>query len=306
MKSMKYKSVLCVIAAALVLGAFTGTATAQTFSESDINGVASLNIAPGAAQAGAAGAFGSVASDVFSLYYNPAGSVKAGKYAVGFMHNEWIDDIRSEYLAFVYRPDKVAIGASVLYNSVGDIERRESATTEPLSLFDAQEVAAGITAGFFISPDFSIGLTGKIIYEKIDVASGTAFALDIGGYYEFISDLHIGLSVTNLGSKIKLEEQEDDLPTTVRAGGAYQYRTFRFGLTMVTPTDDQAHFHVGGETLISEILTLRAGYASGYDVRDVAFGFGVKHKFASIDYAYTPVSSDLGDSHRFSLTFSWR
>ena len=282
-------------------------ASCQTVAERDISGVAGLKISPGAAQAGAAGAFGSVASDVFSLHYNPAGSVNAGRYAVGFMHHEWIADVRSEYVAFVWNPDKVAIGVSLLYNSIGDIERRgDIPTQEPLSIFDAQDLAAGLTAGFHISPEFSLGLTAKIIYERIDVSSGSAVALDIGGHYEFLPNVHVGMAASNLGSKMKLKSQEDDLPSVVRAGGSYEYRTFRCGVDLVTPTDDQPHFHVGAENVISDILTLRAGYASGYDIRDFAFGFGVRHKFASIDYAYTPIGSDLGDSHRFSLTLTWR
>ncbi len=280
--------------------------SAQTFQDSDISGVAGLKIAPGAAHAGSAEAFGSVATDLFSLYYNPAGAVFAGKYSAGFMHHEWIEGVRSEFVGFIWRPDKVAVGASLLYNSAGELERREIATSEPLSLFDAQDFAAALTASFTVSPELAFGATAKVIYERIDISSGTAFAVDLGGYYEFMPNIHIGMSVSNLGSKMKLEDQEDDLPTTVRAGGSYTYRTFRVGLNMVTPTDDNVHVHFGAESTVSEILTLRAGYASGYDIRDIAFGLGVKHRFASFDYAYTPIKSDLSDSHRFSLTISWR
>ncbi len=296
----------CLILPLLALFAVPSLLLAQTIAERDISGVAGLKISPGAAHAGAAGAFGSVASDVFSLYYNPAGSVNAGRYAVGFMHHEWIDEVRSEYLAFVWMPDKVAIGASVLYNTVGDIERREGPSSEPLSLFDAQDLIASLTAGFYIAPEFSVGLTGKVIYERIDVSSATAFALDMGGYYKFLSNVHVGIAVSNLGSKMKFESQEDDLPTIFRVGGSYAYRTLSVGMNLVTPTDDNPHLHIGARNVISEVLTLRAGYASGYDVRDIAFGFGVRHDFASIDYAYMPIGSDLGDSHRFSLTLSWR
>ena len=295
-----------VIIVASLLCLTASMVSAQTYADRGASGVAGLRIAPGAAQAGSAEAFGAVVSDVFALYYNPAGTVHAGTYSVGLMHNEWIDDIRSEYVGFVYRPDKIAIGLSILYNSVGDIERRTDPTTEPLSIFDAQDLVAGLTVGAVISPELSIGLTTKVIYEKIDVTSGSAYAFDLGGLYEFMPGILLGLSVSNLGSKMKLGDQEDDLPTVVRGGGSYSYRTFKFGASLVTPTDGKTHLHVGAENVISEILTLRAGYASGYDIRSLAFGFGVRHKFASIDYSYTPIESDLGDSHRFSLTFSWR
>lgn len=303
MSMNRIQSVL-IVSLGLLLAATVSSA--QTVEERDLSGMAGLKISPGAAHGGTAGAFGAVATDVFSLYYNPAGSVKAGKYAVGVMHHEWISDVRSEYLAFIWRPSRIAFGGSILYNSVGEIERRESASTEPLSLFDAQDIVAGITAGFYISPDFSLGLTAKLLYEKIDVSSGTAYAIDIGGYYEFLPNVHVGMAVSNLGSKIQVNKEKNDLPTIIRAGGSFAYRDFDFGLSVVTPTDDQPHLHIGADRVISDIFTIRAGYATGYDVRSVAFGFGVKHDFVGVDYSYTPIESDLGDSHRFSLTLTWR
>lgn len=301
---MKYLIIFLGIA---TLTVFTGSAAVgQSVNERDLAGVVGLRIAPGAAQAGAAEAFSSVANDIFALYYNPAGAIEAGEYSAGIMHHEWVDDIRSEYVAGLWRPDKVAIGVSLLYNSVGDIERRDKPSDEPISLFDAQDLAAGLTGSFFIGPDFSLGATLKLIYQKIDIESGTAWGFDMGGYYKFIENLEVGLSVANLGSKMTIDEYEADLPTVVRAGGAYTWRTLRMGLSIVTPTDDETHFHLGAENTIADILTLRAGYATGYDIRDLAIGFGVRHEFVSVDYAYTPIEADLGDSHRFSLTFSWR
>ncbi len=295
-----------VLSLMLVLALSPASLLAQILADRDISGVAGLRISPGAAQAGAAGAFGAVTSDAFSLYYNPAGSVNAGRYAAGFMHHQWVDDVKSEYLALIWRPDKVAFGASLMLNSVGGIERRNEPSTDPLSFFDAQDISAGLTTGFFISPEFSLGATAKIVYERIDVYSGTAVAVDFGGYYQFVQSLSVGMTVSNLGSKMKLKDQEDNLPSVVAAGGAYSYKTLRVGLNLVTPMDDKLHVHIGAENVISDILTLRAGYASGYDIRDIAFGFGIRHKLASIDYAYTPIDLDLGDSHRFSLTLSWR
>jgi hypothetical protein len=290
----------------LLMLAIPSLSMAQAVAERDISGVAGLEIEPGAAHAGAAGAFGAVASDAFSLYYNPAGSVYAGRYAAGFMHNEWIADVRSEYVSFIWMPDRVALGASLLYNTVGDIERREGPSSEPLALFDSQDLVAALSAGFYIGPEFSVGLTGKVIYERIDVSSATAFAMDLGGYYKFLPNVDFGIAVSNLGTKMKFESQEDELPLVFRVGGSYNYRTLDVGMSLVTPMDDNPHLHVGAQNLISNILTLRAGYASGYSARDFTFGFGVKHEFASIDYAYMPIDLDLGDSHRLSLTLSWR
>jgi hypothetical protein len=62
--------------------------------------------------------------------------------------------------------------------------------------------------------------------------------------------------------------------------------------------------YFGGEYLIKEVLYLRAGYQTGYDNRGLSAGAGFVYKEFRIDYAFVPYQSDLGNSHRFSLTYS--
>jgi hypothetical protein len=63
--------------------------------------------------------------------------------------------------------------------------------------------------------------------------------------------------------------------------------------------------HFGGEYSYRRMFALRAGYKAGYDSQGATFGFGVVYHEIGVDYAFLPVSNDLGDSHRFALSFSF-
>ena len=63
--------------------------------------------------------------------------------------------------------------------------------------------------------------------------------------------------------------------------------------------------HIGGEYSYRRMLALRAGYKVGYDSQGATFGFGVTYREVSFDYAFLPVSNELGDSHRFGVGFSF-
>jgi hypothetical protein len=53
------------------------------------------------------------------------------------------------------------------------------------------------------------------------------------------------------------------------------------------------------------MVAVRAGYKAGYDSQGATFGLGVTYHEISVDYAFLPVTNDLGDNHRFGLGFSF-
>ena len=119
----------------------------------------------------------------------------------------------------------------------------------------------------------------------------------------------MGASVTNLGSDFTLgysgrESAEISLPTAYRFGASYQYQRY-LGAVDLVYLDDDAHVHVGAEARLHEYLSLRAGYMSGYDVKDLTAGasFHLTRYRLAVDYAFVPYSDNLGTSHLINLTF---
>ncbi len=270
----------------------------------DISGFSILLVSPSARQAAMGEGYGSAADDLFSLYSNPAGILNVPYFTAGAAHNQWISDYRSEFVGLVYHPTNFALGFSINYGTVGGIERRSGPSDDPQGYFDLNDLVAGFTLAHSLGGNVMLGLTSKIVYEKIDVYSATGFAFDFGLQYHPMPELVVGASFSNLGTKMTLDDEEYDLPRLLRAGGSYRISDFLISADVVYPTDDDPHFHLGGEYVLNNMFYLRGGFQSGYDEKALAFGIGFVQRGFNIDYAYVPFKSDLGDTHRISLTYS--
>lgn len=274
------------------------------------SGLTFLKIGVGARASGMGEAFTSISGDIYSLYWNPAGIAQHKRIEFAFMHNEWFQDISLEYgaLCFGYN-DKNVLGVGLTLNQVKDLERRERPTEEPLSYFDQHALSLSFSWGRKLNQKIDLGLSAKFLYEKIDFSSATGLGFDLGGIYYLRPDLQIGGVILNLGPKMKFENEEFNLPTIYKIGGAYSGEenyfkgSFILSLDLVKPRDNDLKIHLGGEYTYKEMFTLRSGYQIGYDEKNISVGLGLKINKYAIDYAFVPFSSDLGNSHRFSINF---
>jgi hypothetical protein len=280
---------------------------AQLPREAETAGASFLKFGMGARAVGMGEAFTAVSGDIYSTYWNPAGLSKLDGVWATFMHNRWFQDISTEFFASAFSLSKNTFAFSFTINSVSDIERRETATTEPLSYFDARQVALGASWARDLAPKIDLGLTFKWLYEKIDVHTASGIAFDLGGIYSLRDDFKLGLAVLNLGPKMKFEEQKYSLPTFYKLGAIYSKKEshldgyYSIALDLVKPTDDPLRVHTGAEYDFPQNFSLRLGYEFGYDEKGFTFGMGFKIRKYSIDYAFVPYSSDLGNTHRISF-----
>ncbi|MBI2427751.1 MAG: PorV/PorQ family protein, partial [Ignavibacteriales bacterium] len=197
---------------------------------------------------------------------------------------------------------------SALNTSVGGIEIR----TKPgpaEATFDSQNFSLGLSAAYSIDDNIAIGLTGKFLYEKIFVDEASGYGFDIGGLYRYSDDLSFGASIANIGSMNVLRQQATELPTIVRIGSAYRYPLLEnISLTgaadiVKTINDDYTHIHIGVESTYDNLLSVRAGYKTGYDQYSVSTGFGVLYGIVRFDYAFVPFTGGFNSTHTFSLSF---
>ena len=80
----------------LLLSAVPGYATTNVGTA----GAQFLKIGPGARVDSLGGAFGGLADDVTSIYWNPAGISQLNKISFSDTHTIWLADLRYNYLAF--------------------------------------------------------------------------------------------------------------------------------------------------------------------------------------------------------------
>jgi len=242
--------------------------------------------------------------DPFNLEYNPATVVGVGKGQLGFSHNELFQDRHTDALAMIFPVKNVDFGIHLRLSGTGDIEARQTATSQPDYIFNAHDFAIKFFSGFSPIPKLKAGLSLGWLMEKIDRYQASGCAVGAGLLYSVSEEMLVHGSVANLGAKFKFRSEENDLPAIYRIGLGYRRYNGSLAADYVNVKSGDSHFHLGGEYLLREILFLRAGYQTGYDNRNYSLGAGFMYKIYRIDYAFVPYQSDLGNVHQITLNIS--
>jgi hypothetical protein len=250
------------------------------------------------------------AGHVSSWLLNPANLYSRGSVTVALTHAQWIQDIQSEYLAAQIPTTLGTIGFGISTNSVPGIEVRD-VPGPSIGTFSARFATLQVGFATDAFQSLSVGLSAKYLYEKLYTDDATGLGIDIGMLYHTpIAGLQAAVSVTNAGSLEQFRHERSDLPTLFRGGATYAFSLdeFDFSASAAVTNDIQsAENHVLGslETTYNNLISVRLGYASGYDSRGLTAGLGVKYEFLQFNYAFVPFSLGLGDAHLFSLGFQF-
>lgn len=261
----------------------------------------------------AMGDAGTAASDdITSLFYNPSKLSGMENSEVFFMHNEWIQDVRSEVIGVRSKIFGIPIALGFNVTTVSDIEAR-SVPGEPETKFDANYFYGSLSTGFNLSDELSFGGTFKYIYEGMLSDEATGYAFDLGANYLLPLDgFSINAAIRNLGSMNELRNESTELPAELRIGPAYRFNIAdtKFDLTTVIEyhkyfEDDENHINIGAEILYDKLIALRGGYQTGYESRDFTAGIGLMWGNLKFDYAFLPFQLGLGSANLFSLQFKF-
>lgn len=245
-----------------------------------------------------------------AAYWNPAGLSQMTQKDILLSIHRWVEGVHSEFLSFGWGNGDWGFGLHAMYTEVGDIEYRDVPSPQPLTTFSASELALGLSLAKAIHERISVGLTVKMLYEKIFIDEAFGIAADFGIQWEIWEEgLRAGGVIQNVGSTGKLDEESIDLPVTARVGLAYPTAIgegrFTGVVDLVKEKDFPVHLHGGIEAGYRGILFVRAGYQTGYETRGVTGGIGFAWKGYRLDYAYMPVGGGFGDSHRLSVGIGW-
>lgn len=261
----------------------------------------------------AMGDAGTAASDdITSLFYNPSKLSDMENSEVFFMHNEWIQDVRSEVFGIRSQIFGIPVALGFNVTTISDIEVR-TIPGEPDTKFDANYFYGSLSTGFNLSDDLAVGGTFKYLYEGMLSDEANGFALDLGASYQLpYNGLSVHAALRNLGSMNDLKSESTKLPSEIRMGPAYKFKLVdsKFDLTTVVEyqkyfEDDANHFNLGLEVLYDNLISLRAGYQTGYESRDFTTGVGLMWGNLKFDYAFLPFQLGLGSANLFSLQFSF-
>jgi hypothetical protein len=301
----------------LLLLANSASATNHTFHTSaffdrdELGATAAnfLKIGIGAKAGGMGGAFVGLADDPSAIYWNPAGLSQLDCPQVMFAHNQWAQDIRYEYLGYALSIDpKSTMAVAVMFLHMGEVLGYDE-NDKPTSSFSAYDVAMLFGYSRKISPRLFLGWTAKGILEKLEDHEAQAAAFDMGIFY----DSHIlsfGLSLRNLGTKLKFIDKKYSLPADLKAGIALKSLSNRLLLSTDIDllTDTPPAFQHGIEYNFQNVLFVRGGVEyktqnqSSPSSTSLTVGGGVRVSNFQFDYTYSSVEF-LGNLHNFSLTY---
>lgn len=271
-----------------------------------------LKMGVGANAVGMGESYVASADDVYATYWNPAGLSKVDKIQIGFMHNEWFEDIRYEYLGYVQPAFGIGtIAGSISYVSMGELDKTDDAGIEQ-GKFRPYDLLFALSYGGKINKSISVGFNAKLLQEKIDEQKAQAFAVDIGGIYSVDNKFLVGVNLQHLGTKMKFIEESYGLPLNINFGVAYKLLDSALTLAVDSniPSDNDVDVGFGAGYKIMGMFDVRFGYRYTFGGNDLGtasglragVGFGISNY--KLDYAFVPYG-ELGQSHRISLIASF-
>ncbi|PJA96395.1 MAG: hypothetical protein CO129_06800 [Ignavibacteriales bacterium CG_4_9_14_3_um_filter_34_10] len=288
-----------------------------------------LKIGAGARAIGMGGAYTALGTDIYSIYWNPAGVAQTtSSNEVAFNHANWLADIKYDFAAGVINMQDFGV-LTASFTSLQVPEDKVRTFDKPEGdgrTWDASAIAIGLGYSKNLTDRFSIGFQAKYIRETVWNSGSSGFAFDVGTLYRTpFNDLMIGASISNFGSKMRLDGRDIrynddpndnldtgpnnvpalyrmddfDLPLTFRIGLAMdvistRYFKFSAAVDAVHPNDNTEYMNVGGEISYDNMLFVRVGYKSLFmenSEQSMTYGGGIKYPIMSnlsitINYAY--------------------
>lgn len=311
------------ILSALAVWALLGERASGFVSSSDkgTSGAQFLKLAPSARPSGMGEAFGGVADDIDSVYYNPAGLGGLKRVEVTGSHSSLFQDLNYEYAAISVpllswvktsepKNEYGVLGFSIYNLSVSNIERRGLTETDtPTDTFGSSDFAYALSYGYAIeNTGLSLGGTAKYIDQQLDTAKATAFAVDAGALYRQ-ERLSVGGGVRNVGTHSKFVSAADPLPMVLYAGAGYKLTDAWLGsVELDAPRDNSASVAFGTEYRHDFGSRLTGALRAGYNSRNTdagglsgfSMGLGLGYNNFDFDFALQPFG-DLGNAYKYSL-----
>lgn len=287
--------------------------SAVTLAQSAGNsGLAFLKFGFGARNIAMGDAGATASNDLSAMYYNPSRLVSTEMNEVMFMHNEWIQDVRSEVGGIKWNMFNLPWAVGFNVTTVSDIEVREK-PGEPISKFNANYFFGSLSSGFTVINDLDFGATFKYLYEGLLNNESSGYGFDFGlNYFTPVEGLTASAVIKNIGTMSELRVEKTKLPSEFRLGGAYNFGLSTTKLDFILAAEfqkyletDDIHINGGAEIIYNQTFAARVGYQSGYEARDFTCGIGIMWGNLRLDYAYMPFSLGLGNANLFSIQFKF-
>jgi hypothetical protein len=148
--------------------------------------------------------------------------------------------------------------------------------------------------------DVYFGVNLKIIEQQISHISARGVAFDCGMLIGVSDNFFLGMSLLNVGQKMKFMKEEVPFPTRLTFGASCCVSALTIAADMNFPFNNKPSFNFGADCPLSNIFFLRAGAIVGDKMVRLSCGFGLEFKNYNFDYAFLPFN-DLGTMHLIAM-----
>ena len=172
-------------------------------------------------------AFVAIADDATASFWNPSGLGILTKREVCLQHNEWISDVRHDYLSVAIPMSGFGtLGVSLTAVTMGKMEYLtiddpNTSIREDTGMglyFNASDMCLGFSFGRMFTDRLSAGLSLKVVQEAIWNMAASGLAADFGIHYNTgFKSLRIAASMSNFGTDFRfaggqLDASRDPFP----------------------------------------------------------------------------------------------
>jgi hypothetical protein len=241
-----------------------------------------------------------VARQSEAIFYNPANFAAGENFRLNCFYNRYYLGMQGLSFALSRKFRNLDLGVGITNFDYGPIEwRPDYPSDDTVIYYSAYDFVFMVCGGFPISPQARLGVTAKYVAENIYLYSDYALAFDLSlAYKTDRSGLTFG--VTNMGSQIKLNGEEVNLPARLSLGLSRDFSKFNAAIEahyLVNRVNFEFGFSAG--VPLYKILELSAGLHYRYeDPVFPAFGldldlgkFAIKYGLALYPYNLGPVST---------------
>jgi len=274
-----------------------------------------LEIGVGSRAIGMGGAYTAVSDEVNGTYWNPAGCAFMKQGEAGFVHSNWIAGINFDNVSSIVPIGNGSfIGGFITSLSMEEMEIRTIDNPEGTGeMFDASDMAFGITYATLLTDRLSLGANGKYIHQTIWNESASSMAIDLGLLFKTpYKDLALGMSISNFGPDMQMTGRDlnvyhdidpnnpgnnDEIRADLETEQWSLPLIFRFGLAMhvyngvnskillavdaIHPNDNYEYINLGTEWNWRNWFFLRAGWKTLFlddTEQGLTFGAGLHYR----------------------------
>jgi len=215
------------------------------------------------------------------------------------------DDLKYQTAYFNAKiSEQVGLGLGFSMLNADNIEYRNSSGVL-LGYYNSSSSYYSLGAGLNLNDALNFGASMRYIKEKIQSRDRTAMTLTAGLNYEIIEELSAALIIDNIikiKNDYKFDQERENIPLKITGEAGYKILdNFLVNAQLeFKEYQDSIKFAVGTEYGITKNFLIRSGYNTRF--KEWSAGLGINIDIGNFDYGFGKIS-ELGNTHRFSLTF---